>query len=75
MVSGYRPRVVSVEYNSNFPLDMPIACERTWAPWKRKSRVFGSSASSINMVGEMFGYKVLEIIPKLDMFLVGKDIL
>ena len=40
MVSGYPPRVVSVEYNSNFPLDIHIACERTWAPRKHTSRVF-----------------------------------
>lgn len=72
---GYRPRVISIEYNSNFPVDMPISCERKWSAWKHKSRVFGSSASAINMVAEMFRYKVVEIMPRLDMFLVRKDIL
>mmetsp|Transcript_5097 Transcript_5097/g.6375 ORF Transcript_5097/g.6375 Transcript_5097/m.6375 type:complete len:291 (-) Transcript_5097:418-1290(-) len=33
--SGYRPRLISVEYNSNFPPDMLISCEREWAPWVR----------------------------------------
>ena len=31
--SGYRPRVVSVEYNQNFPIHMMLACEKEWAPW------------------------------------------
>ena len=73
--SGYRPRVVTVEYNSNFPPQMPLACEKKWAPWQRKSRVFGSSASSINLVAEMFGYQVVEIQKHLDMFFVRKDVL
>ena len=75
LASGYRPRVVSVEYNSNFPMDTPLACERKWVPWKRKSRIYGSSAASINLVAEMFGYQVVEIMPKLDMFFVLKDTL
>lgn len=73
--SGYRPRVVSIEYNANFPLDMPLACEQKWAPWKKGSRIYGASAASINIVAEMFGYQVVEIMPQLDMFFVRKDIL
>lgn len=72
---GYRPRVLSVEYNQNFPRDMLISCEKEWAPWQIGSRIFGASAGSINMVAEMFGYQVVEIMPFLDMFFVRKDIL
>jgi hypothetical protein len=73
--SGYRPRVVSVEYNRNFPIHMMLACEKKWAPWKQSSRIYGSSASAINLVAEMFGYQAVEIMPSLDMFFVRKNIL
>jgi hypothetical protein len=72
--SGYRPRVISVEYNSNFPPQMTLACEKKWAPWAG-STVYGASASSINLVAEMFGYQVVEIQRHLDIFFVRKDIL
>jgi len=75
LADGYRPRVISVEYNANFPPHMLLACERTWAPWVWWSRVYGSSAASINMVAEMFGYQVVEIMVSLDMFFVRKDLL
>ena len=73
--SGYRPRVVSVEYNSNFPINMLLSCEKKWAPWRPRSRVYGSSAAAINMVAEMYGYQVVEIMPTLDIFFVRKDVL
>ena len=72
---GYRPRVFSVEYNQNFPRDMLMCCEKEWAPWQVGSRIYGASAGTFNMVAEMFGYQVVEIMPFLDMFFVRKDIL
>mmetsp|Transcript_38113 Transcript_38113/g.88701 ORF Transcript_38113/g.88701 Transcript_38113/m.88701 type:complete len:366 (-) Transcript_38113:128-1225(-) len=72
---GYRPRVFSVEYNQNFPVDSLVSAEKKWAPWKRRCPVFGASASSINMIAELFEYQVVEIMPTNDMFFIRKDIL
>ena len=73
--SGYKPRVISVEFNANWMAHMPVTCEEKWAPWKRGSRIFGSSAKAINIVGEMYGYKMVEMMSQLDVFLVRNDIL
>jgi len=73
--SGYRPRVFSIEYNSNIPIESLLACEEKWAPWVHSSRIYGSGASSINFVAESFDYQVVEIMPYLDMFYVRKDLL
>lgn len=72
---GYRPRVISVEFNPNFPSDMPIATSRNWAPWTPGSVVYGSSAASLNYVAEKFGYRAVEMMKQLDMFFVREDIL
>jgi len=72
---GYRPRVISVEHNSNFMAHMPVACRREWAPWKNGSRIYGTSAAAINFVGEQYGYKVVDIMKDLDVFLIRNDVL
>lgn len=54
---------------------MPVTCRRTWAPWTRKSRIYGTSAAAVNIVGEQYGYKMVEIMRDLDVFLVRNDIL
>ena len=72
---GYKPRVVSVEYNSNFEVDQLIACEPKWAPWKQDGTVFGASAGAINYVAKQFGYVPVAVVTLLDVFLVREDIL
>lgn len=73
--SGYRPRVISVEFNSNWAAHMPVTCSKKWAPWTPGSRIYGTSAAAINIVAEMYGYKMTEIMKDLDVFLVRNDIL
>ena len=73
---GYRPRVISVEYNVNFHPGMLITCEEKWHRWTGHS-VFGASAGTINLIGSMYGYTMVHIMadPPLDVFLVRSDIL
>mmetsp|Transcript_4549 Transcript_4549/g.8768 ORF Transcript_4549/g.8768 Transcript_4549/m.8768 type:complete len:354 (-) Transcript_4549:2717-3778(-) len=73
--AGYRPRIISVEYNRNFPADMMISCERQWAPWM-KGVVYGASAAAINLVATQKGYRVVNVMPSgLDIFLIPDDLL
>ena len=71
----YRPRVISIEYNRNFLLDMFVTCQRTWHAWTGRS-VFGASASAINLVASDFGYLPVHVMREgYDIFLVREDIL
>jgi hypothetical protein len=72
---GYRPRVVSVEYNPNFDVHHQlITCEETWHEWTGKS-VYGASAGAINLVATMFGYRLITVVDALDLFFVDEHVL
>ena len=58
----YRPRVISIEYNRNFLIDMFVSCERNWHEWTGRS-VFGASAAAINLVASSFGYRAVHVMP------------
>ena len=72
---GYRPRVMTVEFNRNFGAKHTITSQREWHPWTQRS-VFGASAAAIDAALAPFGYRTLHIMPEgLDMFLVREDVL
>ena len=71
----YRPRVISIEYNRNYLLDMFVSCERKWHEWTGRS-VFGASASAINLVASGFGYRAVHVMPEgYDIFYLREDVL
>lgn len=72
---GYRPRVISVEYNALWAKDQLITCREEWEPWSHSSPVYGAGAGTIEYIGRKYGYKTVDIVPKLDMFMVKEDIL
>jgi len=72
----YSPRVVSVEYNAQYPLEFTIA----WPPncsiqWDRKSNLFGSSLGALILMGEKYGYTLVDVIKKQDAIFVRRDII
>ena len=69
---GYRPRVLSVEFNSNFMLDQQISCEHTWHEWTGRT-VYGASLGAINAVAEKFNYRVVHVMNILDVFFVRQE--
>lgn len=74
----YRPRVIAVEFNANFPLDMMVSVDRRGVPLPHPhdSVLYGASAAALNHVAELFGYQVVEIMTsKLDMFFIRQDVL
>lgn len=73
--SGFRPRVISVEVNTNFPASSRIAFHERWQPWSRR-KIYGASAGALNHVAETSGYRLVHVPPRLgDAFFVRNDVL
>jgi hypothetical protein len=72
----YRPRVISVEFNPNFPLSISVTVPPTsLGNTGVVDLLFGASAGAIKLVAEEFGYAVVHVINKLDLILIRRDIL
>jgi hypothetical protein len=72
--------VVSIEYNSNFPIGVsiampPVADTPTANSWNGFDAYFGSSAGSIKLMAEEAGYAVVHFVGTHDMILVRQDLL
>ena len=76
---GYRPRVLAVQFNANFPLDMFVSIDQRGGPSPLQDNdtvLYSASAAALNHVAQLYGYHVVEIMmSKLDMFFVRNDIL
>lgn len=77
----YRPRVISIEANGNFPESSNIAFpDPAWMPlavpeagmWSG-SCYYGSSIGAIHTAAAALGYKVVNATLDLDLFLVRAD--
>ena len=68
---GYRPRVISIEYNINFPIDSTITCSNQCPPFK--CRLFGSSFGALYMVATEFNYTLVGVVELLDMVFVRNE--
>eukprot|EP00965_Chrysotila_dentata_P217315 6189921-Pleurochrysis_carterae.AAC.1 len=79
--SEYKPAILTIEYNSNYPWGYPIAfpslvqeqlpeAVRTWDG----SCYMGSSAMAIAIVAEQHGYAVVDVEPGLDLYLVRREL-
>ncbi|CAM9189693.1 unnamed protein product, partial [Ectocarpus fasciculatus] len=69
----YRPRVITVEYNSNYPLEATL-CAGPGYLWKG-DRIGGTALLPLKMVGDEFGYSLVDIVPYLDAVFVRTDLL
>lgn len=70
----YRPRVVSVEYNSNHPLESTLCNVGNGYRWN-VDRVWGSALLPLKMIGDEFGYALVDVVPYLDAIFVRNDLL
>lgn len=71
--SPYKPRLISIEHNSNFAADMMISMEPTWYPYTWHS-VFGASAGALNYIAELSGYTTIHL-NTMDLFMVRNEVL
>jgi len=73
--AGYRPRVLSTEFNPNFPGDALITFQPEWHAWTNR-RVYGASAGAMNKLASENGYVPVRIMQELlDIFFVRRDVL
>jgi hypothetical protein len=70
--SGFRPRVVSIEFNASFAIDVSVTNKRN-AVW-RGDASFGSSLKALYLSGKSKGYNVVCVSHTLDVFLIRGDI-
>jgi hypothetical protein len=81
---GYRPRVISHEYNSNYPLGSEMSMidpsfltgdELKNYKFSFKGCIWGASASAFNLLLDKYGYVAVGRVSFLDVFYIRKDIL
>ncbi|CAM9276495.1 unnamed protein product, partial [Ectocarpus fasciculatus] len=70
----YRPRVVSVEYNSNYPLESTLCNTGGDYRWY-SDKIWGSALLPLKMVGDEFGYTLVDVVSYLDAIFVRTDLL
>lgn len=81
--AGYRPRVFTTEYNSNYPLEYAIALiDPTVAgtdvsnyDFSFKGCAWGASASALRMIAEKFGYTLVGRVSRLDLVWLRNDLI
>jgi hypothetical protein len=81
--SGYRPRVMSTEFNSNYPLNLTITeidpCLKgrndAMSEFRFKQCAWGASAGALKLIADKYGYVLVGRVGLLDLFWVRKDLL
>ena len=77
---GFRPRVVTTEYNSNYPLEHaitlidPTMIGANTSTHDFKGCAWGASASALRIVAEKFGYTLIGVIDVLDLMWLRNDL-
>lgn len=74
LASKYSPRVLTVEYNANFPLNATISVTPSTS-WNGHDRRYGASLGAIHAVARRHGYSIVNVVPGLDAVLVRDDAL
>jgi len=77
ITTKYRPRVMTVEYNSNYPLGdhSTLRCAKSDKYRFHSDNIYGASLSAIGLAAQQHGYTVVYVTPYLDAFLVRNDLL
>eukprot|EP00236_Picocystis_salinarum_P002256 CAMPEP_0183825880 /NCGR_PEP_ID=MMETSP0807_2-20130328/1387_1 /TAXON_ID=88271 /ORGANISM="Picocystis salinarum, Strain CCMP1897" /LENGTH=642 /DNA_ID=CAMNT_0026070939 /DNA_START=421 /DNA_END=2350 /DNA_ORIENTATION=- len=81
----YKPRVVSTEYNSNWPLKWAVAqldptlVEDLWnssrSTFHFRQCIWGASAGALRLLLEKEGYSLVGVTPRLDLFWARNELL
>lgn len=73
VISGYKPRLVSVEYNCNFPITVS-ATLMPGSTWNNFDSVYGASLLALNRAADELGYKLICVEERLDAFFLLKEL-
>lgn len=69
-----KPRVMTVEYNPNYPLEATLANIGKEYRW-RSDRYFGCGLGVHALIADKCGYVIVDVVAGLDVILVRKDLL
>lgn len=69
LLAGYKPRAVSIEYNSNFPSSSCATVPPEGPSWNGTKR-FGASLGAIARLAEEMSYGIVHVEPYVDVFLI-----
>ena len=75
ILTSFRARVFTVEYNSHFPLDAAITFPDDPAERWQEARGYGVSLKSLVLAAEEAGYSLVAVVPRLDAVFVRNDLL
>eukprot|EP01006_Ploeotia_vitrea_P012042 TRINITY_DN32003_c0_g1_i1.p1 TRINITY_DN32003_c0_g1~~TRINITY_DN32003_c0_g1_i1.p1 ORF type:complete len:353 (-),score=35.40 TRINITY_DN32003_c0_g1_i1:118-1176(-) len=76
LVYGYRPRVMTCEYNANHKIESSLTTPNWPSGVRFQERgYFGTSLGAITMVAHEFGYALVQVVPQLDAVFVRRDLL
>lgn len=75
LLSTYRPKVYSVEYNSNFPINQAITLADNPLIYFNHDKAFGASLKALNLVALQNGYSLICVVPTLDAFFIRNDLI
>jgi len=71
--TGFRPRVVVIEYNSRFaPTESVVMAYNAAHRWDRTT-YYGASAAALVKLGARLGYALVSVTPKQNLFFVRHD--
>jgi len=78
LACGYKPRVISAEYNAHFQPTSYLTCDRSCPPSCSLNgclRMYGASPRAYSFLGRLFDYTLVGHALYLDVFLVRNDLL
>lgn len=79
VTGGFRPRVLTIDYNCNFNCNFPLGVSITFVcepdSQTNMDRAFGSSLSAVDEAAREHGYSVVQVMCGLDAVLVRDDAL
>lgn len=75
LLGHFRASVYSVEYNSNFPLELSVTCRDEPQPCFRGDRAYGASLRALAAVAQEHGYSLVAVEPRLDAFFARNDLI
>jgi ankyrin repeat protein len=72
LLADFRPRLISVEYNCNFPIDVnaTVPLDNTWS----NDAVYGASLLALNCLAEEFDYRLICVERGCDLFFIRNDL-
>jgi hypothetical protein len=74
VLHDFRPRVLSCEYNCNFPIEFAITHPDAESLYRGRFATYGASLKALDLVGRRHGYSLVHVVSKLDAFFVRDDL-